>query len=184
LYQPLTSLTKAVAVALDIAGRPETDDAYALTSVRKAYRLLNGGTFQALIDRQESSAATVDYGMDWMEAYRLEVARNEAIAKQLEDVQAELLRRSEQPSSSRRSAGNEQRVRRDGGDPSPRVERTRAQIMAAFDGDAWTVHELSQITNIHLRTVQRRLKDLIADGMVQQATEGVTPVYMATRDNR
>ena len=91
MYQPLTTLTKAVAVALDIAGRPDTDDAYALNSVRKAYSLLNGSTFQDLVGRSESTPHSIDYGIDWAGVYRLEAEKTQVLTRQLEELRAELL---------------------------------------------------------------------------------------------
>jgi predicted transcriptional regulator len=171
-------LTKAVAVALDIAGRPDTDDAYALNSVRKAYSLLNGGTFQDLIGRAESTPQTIDYGIDWAGVYSLEAEKTKALTRQLEELRAELVavRESAQLPEPQpwgayvREAEMERR-------PSQRIERSQAQILAALSEAGRTVHELSRLTNIHFRTVQRRLKELMATGMVKQATDGITPVY-------
>jgi DNA-binding transcriptional ArsR family regulator len=179
LYQPLTTLTKAVAVALDIAGRPDTDDAYALNSVRKAYSLLNGGTFQDLVGRAESTPQSIDYGIDWAGVYRLEAEKTHALTSQLEELRAELLAMQTstqlpepQPWGAQiRGAEVERR-------PSQRIERSQAQILAALSESERTVHELSRLTNIHSRTVQRRLRELMAAGMVKQATDGITPTYM------
>jgi predicted transcriptional regulator len=171
-------LTKAVAVALDIAGRPDTDDAYALNSVRKAYSLLNGGTFQDLVGRAESTPQAIDYGIDWAGVYRLEAEKTQALTRQLEELRAELLVLQESthlPNPQPWGAHNyEAEIERQ---PSQRIERSQAQILAALRGAERTVHELSRLTNIHLRTVQRRLKELMAAGMVKQATHGITPVY-------
>jgi DNA-binding transcriptional ArsR family regulator len=179
LYQPLTTLTKAVAVALDIAGRPDTDDAYALNSVRKAYSLLNGGTFQDLVGRAESTPQPIDYGIDWAGVYRLETEKTQALTRQLEELRAELLAvqvSTQLPEPQPWGAYiREAEIERQ---PSPRIGRSQAQILAALSDAERTVHELSRLTNIHLRTVQRRLKALMAAGMVKQATDGITPIYM------
>ena len=178
MYQPLTTLTKAVAVALDIAGRPDTDDAYALNSVRKAYSLLNGGTFQDLVRQADSTPGPIDYGIDWAGVYRLEAEKTGVLTRQLEELRAELsaVQKSTQlPEAQPWGAYiREAEIERQ---PSQRIERSQARILAALSDAERTVHELSRLTNIHFRTVQRRLKELMATGMVKQATDGITPVY-------
>jgi Mn-dependent DtxR family transcriptional regulator len=174
MIQPLTALTKAVAVALDIAGRPDTEDAYALNSVRKAYSLLNGGTFQDLAAGYDSASQPSTYGIDWQEAYRLEVAKSEALARQVSN----LLELNTKPCPSAPQPWDEHpREAETDHEPSQRIERTRAQILAAMMSGAQTVTRVSQVTSIHPRTVQRRLRELIEDRMVEQSTPGVTPVY-------
>lgn len=178
MFQPLRSMTKAVAVALDIAGRPDTEDAYALNSVRKAYRLLNGGTFQDLVTGHDNAPSSMDFGFDWSEAYRLESSKNEALTRQVAELKAELegKRQKAQP-------GEAQPWRGHGCNPqlaeerSPRIERAQAQILASLRGTSQTAPQLSRSTNIQLRTVQRRLRELVANGLVEQATEGISPVY-------
>lgn len=178
MYQPLTTLTKAVAVALDIAGRPDTDDAYALNSVRKAYSLLNGGTFQDLVRQADSTPGPIDYGIDWAGVYRLEAEKTGVLTRQLEELRAELsaVQKSTQlPEAQPWGAYiREAEIERQ---PSQRIERSQARILAALSDAERTVHELSRLTNIHSRTIQRRLKELMAAGMVKQATDGITPVY-------
>ena len=181
MFQPLTTLTKAVAVALDIAGRPDTDDAYALNSVRKAYSLLNGGTFQDLVGRAESTPQPIDYGIDWAGVYSLEAEKTKDLTRQLEGLRAELLAvqegaHSPQPQPWGTHIG-EARIENQ---PSQRTERSQAQILAALSDAERTVQELSRLTNMHSRTVQRRLKGLMAAGLVMRATHGVTPVYRVT----
>jgi hypothetical protein len=178
MFQPLTTLTKAVAVALDIAGRPDTDDAYALNSVRKAYSLLNGSTFQDLVGRAESTPQPIDYGIDWAGVYRLEAEKTEVLTRQLEELRAELLAvqastrlPKPQPWAAHSCEAELERQ------PSQRIERSQAQILATLSGAERTVHELSRLTSIHPRTLQRRLKELIASGMVKQAIDGITPIY-------
>jgi predicted transcriptional regulator len=171
-------MTKAVAVALDIAGRPDTDDAYALNSVRKAYSLLNGATFQDLVEGHDNAPAPTNYGIDWLEAYRLEAAKAEALTKELERLKADLPTTREGPSSgvaqrryALRSEKEESRA------SSQQTKRTRAKILATLAVGDQTVTELSRSTSLHSRTLQRRLKELVADGTVQQANSGVSPVY-------
>ena len=167
MFQPLTSMTKAIAVALDIAGRPDTDDAYALNSVRKAYQLLNGGTFQDLVMQHERAAsATMDFGFDWSEAYRLEASKNEALTRQVGELKEELLSKNHLARSSEAQPWGEPLSERGlGANRSPRIERTRERILSSLADADRTAPEISRTTNIHLRTVQRRLRELNRYGL-------------------
>jgi DNA-binding transcriptional ArsR family regulator len=176
-------MTKVVAVALDIAGRPDTDDAYALNSVRKAYSLLNGATFQDFIEEPRSTPSAQHFGIDWMEAYRLEAAKAEALAERLRDLEAEAAHgtgtagsRSEELSKPSRA------VQSDKYEPTGRAERMRGRIVSLLrDGDH-TAQELSRITRAHVRTIQRRLRELATDGLVAQAADGLSPLYTLAKE--
>jgi len=176
--QQLTSFTKAIAVALDIAGRPDTDDAYALSSVRKAYRLLNGGTFQDLVSAFEDATPSVNYGMDWAEAYRLELEKNEALMSRLSELESGLRARDEAPRPSRSEPWGD----RTSGDQvarsqTKRIEESRRLLLAALEGGQYSVSELACRMSWHARTIQRRLKELVAAGLVVQLGNGITPSY-------
>jgi hypothetical protein len=178
LHQSI-GLTKPVAVALDIAGRPDTSDEYALSSVRKAYRLLNGRTFQDLVDSQDNMPQQTSEWMDWSEAYRSELERNATLARELEALRSELVEKHVRPSPPKdQPVAKPPLATGSVGERSERIQRTRAQIIALLrDGDQ-SVHDLSRMTNIHLRTLQRRLREMVADGLVRQMIDGVTPVYV------
>ena len=182
MAEQLTTLTKAVAVALDIAGRPDTDDAYALNSVRKAYSLLNGGRFQDFVEGTANTTEAHYYGFDWMEAYRLEAAKCDALSdtvRKLEDEisqgQADVCSESEQVSPSSMAGTSDQFA------ATSRTKRGCERILAALGEGDCTGQDLSRITNAHVRTIQRRLKDLIAAGLVEQATDGLSPLYTLTK---
>ena len=177
MFQPLTSMTKAIAVALDIAGRPDTDDAYALNSVRKAYRLLNGGTFQDLVTQHERAAPTIDFGFDWSEAYRLEASKNQALTRQVAELKAELEGKGHSGSNKAQPWREPVHRRELDGHRSPRIDSTRENILTYLADADRTAPEISRATGIHLRTVQRRLRELIAIGSVSHTVVGISPVY-------
>jgi DNA-binding transcriptional ArsR family regulator len=175
--QQLSAMTKSIAVALDIAGRPDTDDAYALNSVRKAYSLLNGATFQDLVEAPVNPPAAGASWFDWAEAYKWEVAKCDALAEQLRRKAAETAKakavegsREESNISSTQVAGNRNERR-------GRAERVRERILVTLSQGDCSAQELSRITKVHLRTAQRRLKDLIDAGLVDQATDNLSPLY-------
>lgn len=174
MAEQLTTLTKAVAVALDIAGRPDTDDAYALNSVRKAYSLLNGARFQDFVEGTANTSEAHYYGFDWMEAYRLEAAKCDALTAKLRELELEISDvPSDGPSQMAPPATMEGRT--------PRTDRLRQRIVAMLGERDYTVQQLSRIAKVHARTVQRRIKELIADGLVEQATDGLSPLYTLTK---
>jgi DNA-binding transcriptional ArsR family regulator len=173
MAEQLSSLTKAVAVALDIAGRPDTDDAYALNSVRKAYSLLNGATFQDLVAEPVDTVGSTTFGFDWMDAYRLEAGKADALAEQVRALEAELAKVNVGAASPQARPSEPIGMK-------PKTERVRERIVAALRDRDCTGQELSRITGIHLRTVQRRLKELIALGMVRQASDDLSPLYTLT----
>ena len=177
MTEQLTTMTKAVAVALDIAGRPDTDDAYALTSIRKAYRLLNGATFQDLVQAPRAASSAPDYGIDWMEAYRVEAAKSDALAEEMRKLAAAISEAKAKETSIEERLNSPRLGTRDEDEPAPRTERKRRQIVETLSQGEYTAQELSRITQSHLRTVQRRLKELIAAGLVIQATDDLSPRY-------
>ena len=157
----------------ELEPRPDTDDAYALSSVRKAYRLLNGGTFQDFVGLT-STPAPLHANIDWMEAYRHERDKNELLTSQVIELEAQL-----RASKDAVTKSNHQTARDLKGEVrcSPRIERVQAQIMSALHAKEKTAQEISLLTGLHLRTVQRRLQELIDEGKIDQINRGVTPTY-------
>jgi hypothetical protein len=178
MAQQLSAMTKPIAVALDIAGRPDTDDAYALNSVRKAYSLLNGATFQDLVETPVTPSAAGASWFDWAEAYKLEVAKCEALAEQLRQQASTSAKPKAEVGSSREQPNiPPTQDAREGRRGIGRAERVRERILAALSECDCSAQDLSRLTKVHLRTVQRRLKDLIERGLVQQATDDLSPLY-------
>ena len=183
MAEQLSAMTKAVAVALDIAGRPDTDDAYALNSVRKAYSLLNGATFQDLIEEPRSTPNAQHFSIDWMEAYRLEAAKAEELAERLRNLEAEWAKgRGIGGPGCEELIEPTRAVPNDKHEPSGRAERMRGRIISLLRNGDHTAQELSRMTKAHVRTIQRRLRELATDGLVAQATDGLSPLYTLAKE--